>query len=648
MFLSRDELVSTATCRAGAGLDEPTGDILGAADISERIGWALDLTTKLGERMLVAHYKKSDLSKLASGLDAAGKALPAKAYMAGRRLGWACPKAPGVYLPDRFRRTVEEQVVRRLRQSVWLASVVDGLIETWPANPLQRTEVEWGSMWKALPDGVDKATVRNRTRQIATYLAKHSVMPKGLCALEPEVKFGPSLALAAADSQMVTIARTSPTGALLRVRLPQKARPTTMSMWTWVGIPVAIPNHVPPDTKLKTPSLRLVDNRVLVDLPWIQASPPARRSGHPIGLGFDWGVNTFITAAIGYLDDRGDVHSDGKPFAFRVDGASAKVHRLRRQREVLAAKIAQLKKLAGGHPSGSRPRTLLEAKAARYQSEVDAVSSRQTHLNHEIAWAGARWLVDQALANATTVIYAEDLRTMESSGLGRKTNTRVANAVRSELLEALGHLGKRAGIAVVTVPARGTSANCPRCLAKLHHCPSPDRAGESGHKWSICRSCGLSADRDHAAAERIVSRGLAAQEHLVLDRSSGSFDCRNAIDVRVRRTLRPKRAGQGEQRSTHSSSFPRVRLTNSDPATPRPCGLVHQRPAGTHPTGPASSASEVIAMQNLPTQRCRAARYRRTVGRGFHRNAYSTPVVPRPQWTQTRDYLTPTGLRTVA
>ncbi|EQD46658.1 transposase IS605 OrfB, partial [mine drainage metagenome] len=137
-----------------------------------------------------------------------------------------------------------------------------------------------------------------------------------------------------------------------------------------------------------------------------------------------------------------------------------------------------------------------------------------------------------------------------------KTNTRVANAVRSELLEALGHLGKRAGIAVVTVPARGTSANCPRCLAKLHHCPSPDRAGESGHKWSICRSCGLSADRDHAAAERIVSRGLAAQEHLVLDRSSGSFDCRNAIDVRVRRTLRPKRAGQGEQRSTHSSSFP--------------------------------------------------------------------------------------------
>ncbi len=233
----------------------------------------------------------------------------------------------------------------------------------------------------------------------------------------------------------------------------------------------------------------------------------------------------------------------------------------------------------------------------------------------EVPTAGS---IPKALANGATVICAEDRRTIESSGLGRKTSTRVATAVRSELLEDLRHLGKRAGIAVVTVPARGTSPKCPRCQAKLHHCPSPDRARESGHKWSICRSCRLSADRDHAAAERIVSRGLAAQEHGVLDRSSGGFECRKAIDARVRRTLRPQRVGQGEQPSTHSSSIPRVRLTNSAPATPRPCGLVHQRPTETHPTGAPSSASEVIARQDLPTQRRRAARYRRTP-EGGHR-----------------------------
>src|ERR1039458_2017241 len=125
------------------------------------------------------------------------------------------------------------------------------------------------------------------------------------------------------------------------------------------------------------------------------------------------------------------------------------------------------------------------------ESRAHGRARRRRHLDHELAWAGARWLVDQALANQASVIYAEDLRTMENRGLGKKAHTRCSNAVRSELLKALRHLAKKVGIAVVTVPARGTSALCPRCLKALHHCPSPDRQGENGHKWSWCRHCGF-------------------------------------------------------------------------------------------------------------------------------------------------------------
>jgi hypothetical protein len=392
---------------------------------------------------------------------------------------------------------------------------------------------------------------------------------------------------------------------------------------------VDLPANVPTDVEVKTPTLRLVNKRVRVDLPWAQHVPKAARDGHTLALGFDWGVNTFITAAIAYQDPAsGHVHADGKPLAFRTDGATAKVHRLRCQREVLHAKIRRIETLAAGLPKVLLPWAKLMAKATMYQAEADLVSARQSNLNHQISWSGARWIVDQAIANGATVIYGEDLSTMESSGLGSKTNTRNSNAVRSELLKAVRHLARRAGITVVIVPARGTSAQCPRCLARLHHCPAPNLPTKTGHKWSMCRSCGFSADRDHSAAERIVSRGLAAQEHVRLKRSTGNLECRTAIDVKVRRTLRSR----DKRTATPSHSSPRVRSTSPGPATPKTTQGESQRPAGTCPTGPAASGSETRQTVQA-AQRRRYHRHRKALGYGFHTNAYSTPVAPRPTWT---------------
>lgn len=355
--------------------------------------------------------------------------------------------------------------------------------------------------------------------------------------------------------------------------------------------------------------------------PWAQAVPKPRTSqSHRAGLGFDWGANTFITASLGHLDvATGDVRTDGKPLVFACPGATAKVHRLRRQREVLAAKAQQLARLLGG-----REDPVLRARARSLEREVELVSARQGHLNHALAWAGARWLVDQARANHASAIYAEDLRTMENRGLGKRTNTRCSNAVRSELLDALRHLAKKVGITVVTVPARGTSALCPRCLKALHHCPSPDRHRQSGYSWSWCRHCGFSADRDHSASERIVSRGLAGQANERHSRSSGDLECSKAVEVKVRRRLRPR-----DNKSPKSSH--RARSTSPVPATARATEL-YQRQAGPCPTGSEKSLSSEPGATVQVARRRRRSRHQRASGRGFHQNVSATLVTTRPLW----------------
>ncbi len=90
-----EELVSTATCRAANGKDLGTGQLLSASAVAERVGYAIDLTGELGQIMLAEHDGPEGLAALRAGKGLDGRLLPAKAYMAGRRLGWACPQLLG-------------------------------------------------------------------------------------------------------------------------------------------------------------------------------------------------------------------------------------------------------------------------------------------------------------------------------------------------------------------------------------------------------------------------------------------------------------------------------------------------------------------------------------------------------------------------
>ncbi|WP_420717826.1 zinc ribbon domain-containing protein [Streptomyces sp. H27-S2] len=150
-------------------------------------------------------------------------------------------------------------------------------------------------------------------------------------------------------------------------------------------------------------------------------------------------------------------------------------------------------------------------------------------------------------------------------------------------LRRLRHLAAKAQIAVVTVPARGTSKLCPGCLGNLTHHPAPDRLAERGWKWAHCAGCHLSMDRDHAAARRIISRGLLAQAHTTTERATGARSIRTTVEGTVALVRRPKKATRHLRRLRRAETAPpRPRGPKATPGKGHP---TPSRPSGTRHRG---------------------------------------------------------------
>jgi len=568
-----------------------------------------------------------------------------------------------------------------LRLALHRRAILQVILATWPDNPAKRNDDEWAALRAALPAGTASAEIRNRTRQIRAWSRTHNGrLPLGLMELEPlpRCASAPPILLAAADKQLATLTRTSTHTARLRVQLPLNAAPPTAKAWAWHIIDLRLPPTVSAEASLAAPTLRLVDMAVRVDLPYNQQVPIAPSDGHTVALGFDWGVNTLLTGSIGRLDtgaagsgsggeQRRRVISDGRMLRFDATPISAKLHRLHRNRETVAARRDRYLALLGGLPATHPHQATLQQKLAGLDTEHERICARIRHLNHALAWVAARWATDQALALGATVIYLEDLATLEARGHRGAANARLSGQIRGTLLDAIRHLAAKAGIAVVTVPARGTSKYCPRCLGSLHHAPAPDRADQHGWKWAVCPRCGLSNDRDHAAAERIVARGLLAQRHTLTNRKTGARTIRISIDRPVARARRPKRqshanrahaAGSGSHRRPQSVAARRhgpivtprkgrptfSRLSRTTPqastfhraldqhAVPAPAPR-NDLAAGKRPAGPAPQTHLWPMLESRPGPACCSlpshsrSQARLGAGWGFHRTVRATEVL---------------------
>ncbi|GAB3966307.1 hypothetical protein GCM10029978_031140 [Actinoallomurus acanthiterrae] len=653
--LAAGQVARTATARAmlRGGADEKTGEALTARVMAERVGWVADLVAGMATGLLAEHWNAGDAARLAAGVDDTGRALPSNAWTALRRLGWAVTVPGGVKVNDRIVRMTQEQAGRTLRGARHRAEVVAGILATWPADPDKRTAAEWDAVREAIPEGgaLSGGVIKARTRQITAFLDAHGRLPVDVFDLEDAPRAARMLVLAAVDRQQATVERAEDDAArvLLRLQLPTRPDPRSYADWSWVACPLTLPSTVPPDAVLHLPTLRLTTGprggRVHADVAFSNPVPKAERKDHTTALGVDWGLNTLLSAGACRLRPDGIITVLGAGAMFRAGGVMARQHRLRRHGEHLHAKSDTYQRLIGGQENHH-----LAAKHAVLTVEHRYVAERRSGLNDALAWSAARWAVDQAIAVGASVIYVEDLRSMEAKGMGRTLNTRLSQAVRGQVVGNMRHLAAEAGIAVVTVPARNTSKHCPQCLLPLRHCKAPDRPTTPGWKWAICPDpdCGWQGDRDHGAWRRIAARGPTHQHNTIVDRATGQMAIGRVVDTleagAVITATAPAQASGGDRSKTGPTPCrsPRpVPRRRGAPSTPDLCGPAGQRPEGHAHTdhtlpraacryqGVRTTTVHTIS-STTPTRRDRP-RHRpkgAALGAGFHLHAHATP----PRW----------------
>ncbi|WP_405519412.1 zinc ribbon domain-containing protein [Streptomyces canus] len=659
------ERVACVSASAFRGLDTVTGEVWGPEVLAERVGWLTSLVEALCTQVTSAHWNRPDLARLASGRDCSGARLPSNAWMAVRTLGWGAVVPAGMYVPDRVRRVAEEQAGRALRSAWWRSEITDAVLATWPAgpdaDPLRRTETEWAVLRAACPDGqaVAASVLRSRTRQIAAFqAAQGGRLPVDVCALESAPGGGRQVVLAAADKQLCTLTRCPDDPAhygMLTVRLPARPDPRTRADWHPTVIRFRLSPTIPLNAALHVPTLRVRGGRLRLDVVFTAAAPATRRDRHTRAVAFDYGLGTLLTGGTLTLTGGAQptVITDGQPVFFRPDGVLAKADRLRILGEHLWTKTAHLQALVDGRTmAGQWPAPSTCAKLAALKVDHAAVSMRRSKLNEQLAKAAARFMVETAQSARATVIYLEDLRDMEARGKGRTLNTRLSSSVRGQIVAHTRHQAAAYGIAVVIVPARGTSKYCPKCLSVFRHHAAPDNP-KPGWKWATCPNpaCGYSADRDVAAWQRIGARGLTHQHTTVLDRSSGTYVIRRTVqelDQPVRHTPHPGTApssGPAQPRavadrtkagSTRNRPVPRQRRrVPAPPATPvaqsAAAGPGGKRPAGRMPQWPRRHPQwrgrrQAPHTMSTPTRhQPRGAR----LGAGFHLHTHATPVTSR-------------------
>lgn len=239
---------------------------MSASQVAKRVGWCAAQVRDMAARLADDHWSPCDLGVLASGLDGEERPLPAQAWMAMRRLGWAAVPPDGVRVNDRIVRMAQEQAGRALRSACWRDALIRGIVGTWPADPARRTAEEWDAVRAAVPGGagIPSGVIRARTRQARRFLDVSGRLPGGVHELEPPPGAAAMLILAAADRQQATIERheSDPRRALLRLQLPSRPDPRGYGDWSWAAVPLALPLTVPASAALHLPTLRIADGRV--------------------------------------------------------------------------------------------------------------------------------------------------------------------------------------------------------------------------------------------------------------------------------------------------------------------------------------------------------------------------------------------------
>jgi transposase len=236
-------------------------------------------------------------------------------------------------------------------------------------------------------------------------------------------------------------------------------------------------------------------------------------------LGFDWGVRKLLTASIVDLDGS----QIGRPFFLDTGPFDGRQARLRRQIDLLKAKVAALEKQRDRFPVGDPRRKPAEDVLPILRREISRCWRKYEARNNDLAHLSANLLLVLATAFDCQLIAGESLKTMKSAGRGRDAKGRWRNwrnnsQVRGELWRVLRYKCFLTGIRLEWQQPRHTSHVCPRCgsQAKTFTSPSHRMQANDWGAWLCCSnpSCLWNGSRDYAASLNIARLGATLIRHV--------------------------------------------------------------------------------------------------------------------------------------
>jgi len=483
------------TTRAYTAVDDATGEPIGLDDVDTRVGWLLDLIAAAGGELVSRLWHPATFDVLAAGLDRQDRRLPAQGHVAAARLGWAPIYPAGVYVPSRVSRVVTAQVVATLRTLTYRDTAITALSALFdPATGVVAPPIGSG-------DHVSAGFARGVQRQLVAFSRRSDGAQSTrlrITDLQGPPQTSAMARLSAADRQLARIT-VADRELVLTVKLPTSPAPAGRAQWRRVRLTATIPKHLHGRaiTDWHLPTLVLDHRGLLWRCAATELAPAADLMAGTVAVGVDWSPST-LGAAATVAEGPAGLSSDYRGWTYDDRGLGIKLARLQAEGQLLHRKAARLTRLAATAPQEVRAQ--LEEKIAVLNEHREAVGVKRGKINRELSFHFARQVTDYAADAQAQVIAVEDLTTLETRGHGRVNNNRAAQSARRQAAAALAHTAAGAGIAVVSVPARGSSAWCPGCDAPL--------ARPGGYHDAWCPRCRVGGNRDHIAGVNLAKRAL--------------------------------------------------------------------------------------------------------------------------------------------
>ncbi|THF71549.1 hypothetical protein E7T06_02755 [Deinococcus sp. Arct2-2] len=492
--------------------------------VEQRCHWLLDLTAEVGTLTAASWWTPGHFDQLATGESPDGRPLPKCGHAAARRMGWHTVVPDEVYLPDRFKRGVRVRLM-----ALWQARLGD--VDLFP---VMREEVDLAGEFDA---GQVRATSAGQwaTNQQLDRLAQSLTRFRKTAEHDPQhltevflppVIRRPVLPLSCMDDQFVEMT-VDEDRLELKLKLPVVARPVRREDWVWHRICLSVPASRRNLGEWSLPDLRRDEEKILFSA--VQTSQGAMWKQPTAALGVDWSPSALVVAAV-VKTHAGRLLTTGEATGFDEAGRISKLLRLQREEEFTRRKARRIGALLAGQAC-----EVLSDKHQTLSAHQDALSRKRMYLGRDLAWHAANHLVTLAGQCGAGLIAFEDLRDFDPSGRGAFQNNRSSQSVRGQVYAATEQLAARQGIEVVSVPPRGTSAQCAGCDAPLER--------PEGYHSAHCPACGLSGGRDVMAAVNIAKRAVL-----------GSAEIK-----------RPK----GRAKRIRSALHDRVNVLNTKPVTPQ-------------------------------------------------------------------------------